>query len=48
MVIFLRVPINAGVYDYVLGVQFGDQPCNQPIGGMTFNKRDQTMLGRVP
>jgi hypothetical protein len=29
------------------GVQFGDQPCIQPLGGMTFNKGDQTMLGRV-
>jgi hypothetical protein len=27
--------INAGVY--VPGVQFGDQPCNQPIGYMINN-----------
>jgi hypothetical protein len=28
----------------VPGVQFGDQPCNQPLGGMTFNLGDQPCL----
>jgi hypothetical protein len=46
MVKYFTCTINAGVY--VPGVQFGDQPCNQPLGGMTFNKGDQTMLGTVP
>jgi hypothetical protein len=30
------------------GVHFGDQPCNEPLGGMTNNIGDQTLLGRVP
>jgi hypothetical protein len=45
MVKVFTLEINAGVY--VPGVQVRDQPCNQPLGGMTNKIGDQTILGRV-